>query len=420
MTPASKGTRQLLNKTYAMVLAGGRGSRLKELTQTRAKPAVYFGAKQRIIDFSLSNVWNSGIRKTGVATQYKAHSLIRHLQRGWNFADAQRGEYMDILPASQRLDDAWYKGTADAVYQNLDIIDAYDPDYILILAGDHVYKMDYSHMLRQHVETGAQVTVGCIEVPMKGADQFGIMDIDADGKIIDFLEKPAKPPHMPGDPSRALASMGIYVFDYRRLKEILKADAQDGASEHDFGKNFIPMLANSGDAYAHKFSESCIRSEEEPEAYWRDVGTLDSFFEANIDLCTLAPSLDIYDQSWPIFTYSPITAPAKFVHAQEGRTGRAVGSLVAGGTIVSGGLVEHSMLFTNVRVNSFTHLRDCILFPNVDVGRGARLNRCIVEQGVKIPGDLVVGEDAQADRERFRRTDMGVTVITHDMIAALN
>ena len=410
---------ELTRNTYAMVLAGGRGSRLKELTNERAKPAVHFGAKNRIIDFVLSNVWNSGIRKMGLATQYKAHSLIRHCQRGWNFARAERNEYFDILPASQRLDDAWYKGTADAVLQNLDIIDNYKPKYLLVLAGDHIYKMDYGIMLRQHVETGAAVTVGCIDVPIETASAFGVMTVGDGGKIEKFTEKPAKPAQMPGRPDRALASMGIYVFNYDFISELLRADAEKAGSEHDFGKDIIPDLVASGDAYSHWFNESCVRAEGEKEAYWRDVGTLDSFWEANIDLCTLSPALDIYDRSWPIWTYAELNAPAKFVHAEEGRTGRAVGSLVAGGTIVSGGFVEHSMLFANVKVNSFTHLRDCIVFPGADIGRGARLHRVIVEKDVRIPAGLVVGEDAKLDAERFRRTASGITLVTKDMIAKL-
>ena len=410
---------ELTRATYAMVLAGGRGSRLKELTDERAKPAVHFGAKNRIVDFVLSNAWNSGIRKMGIATQYKAHSLIRHCQRGWNFARAERNEYFDILPASQRVDDAWYKGTADAVLQNLDIIDDYKPKYLLVLAGDHIYKMDYGIMLRQHVESGAEVTVGCIDVPLAQASAFGVMTADASNRITAFTEKPKKPSPMKGKPDRALASMGIYVFNYDFIRDLLRKDAGQDGSTHDFGTDIIPELVKQGGAYSHWFNESCVRAEGEKEAYWRNVGTLDSFWEANIDLCTLAPALDIYDRSWPIWTYAELNAPAKFVHAEEGRTGRAVGSLVAGGTIVSGGLVEHSMLFANVKVNSFTHLRDCIVFPGADIGRGARLHRAIVEKNVRIPPNLVVGEDAALDAQRFRRTESGITLITKDMIAKL-
>ena len=405
----------------AYVLAGGRGSRLLELTDTRAKPAVYFGGKSRIIDFALSNALNSGIRRFGVATQYKAHSLIRHMQRGWNFFRPERNESFDILPASQRVTaDSWYAGTADAVFQNIDIIEGYDPEFIIILAGDHIYKMDYEPMLAQHVESGADVTVGCIEVPRAEATGFGVMEVDAFDRIVDFVEKPADPPAMQGRPEMSLASMGIYVFGTKFLIEQLRRDAADPDSTRDFGKDIIPWLVRHGHAQAHPFSRSCVRSREEAEAYWRDVGTLDAYWEANIDLTDVVPQLDLFDRDWPIWTYAEITPPAKFVHDLEGRRGAAYSSLVSGGCIVSGATMRRSLLFSNVRVHSFAHLEGSVILPDVSIGRGARLTNVVVEKGVRIPPGLVVGEDPILDAARFRRTERGVVLITPKMIAALD
>jgi glucose-1-phosphate adenylyltransferase len=404
----------------AYVLAGGRGSRLMELTDRRAKPAVYFGGKTRIIDFALSNALNSGIRRIAVATQYKAHSLIRHLQRGWSFFRTERNESFDILPASQRVsEEMWYLGTADAVTQNIDIIESYAPQYIVILAGDHVYKMDYEIMLCEHVETGADVTVGCIEVPRVEASGFGVMHIDEHDRIIDFIEKPADPPAMPGKPDVALASMGIYVFETKLLFELLREDAADPTSSHDFGKDIIPKLVRQGKAYAHQFSRSCLRSHCDAPCYWRDAGTLDSYFQANIDLTTVTPDLDLYDHSWPIWTYSEMVAPAKFVHDQDGRRGEAVSSLVSGDCIVSGGKLSNSLLFTGVRVKSYTTVDRTVILPQVEIGRHARLRNVIVDRGVRIPEGLVVGEDPEEDARRFRRTDEGVCLITQPMIDRL-
>lgn len=319
----------LARQAMAYVLAGGRGSRLMELTDRRAKPAVYFGAKSRIIDFALSNAINSGIRRIGVATQYKAHSLIRHLQRGWNFMRPERNESFDILPASQRVSEsAWYAGTADAVYQNLDIIESYGVRYIVLLAGDHVYKMDYEKMLRQHCESGADVTVGCIEVPRMEATGFGVMHVDENDRIISFLEKPKDPPAMPDNPEMALASMGIYVFETAFLADQLRRDAAEPHSEHDFGKDIIPYLVKHGTAVAHRFAESCVRSSDQAEAYWRDVGTVDAYWQANVDLTDVVPALDLYDHEWPIWTYSELTPPAKFVHDDDDRRGQAMDSLI--------------------------------------------------------------------------------------------
>ncbi|MBX7118387.1 MAG: glucose-1-phosphate adenylyltransferase [Gemmatimonadaceae bacterium] len=404
----------------AYVLAGGRGSRLMELTDRRAKPAVYFGGKSRIVDFTLSNALNSGIRRLAVATQYKAHSLIRHLQRGWNFLRPERNESFDILPASQRVsEDRWYMGTADAVYQNIDIIDGYAPEYLLILAGDHVYKMDYEKMLVQHVNSGADVTVGCVEVPAAEATGFGVMHVGEGDRIVEFFEKPARPPEMPDKPGWALASMGIYVFRRDLLNEQLRRDAADPHSSRDFGKDIIPHLVTHGKAVAHRFSASCVRGRAESADYWRDVGTVDAYWQANIDLTDVVPELDLFDQDWPIWTYGEITPPAKFVHDIDGRRGEAISSLVSGGCIVSGAIVRRSLLFTGVQVHSYSHVENGVILPYVDVGRGARLHNVVVDKGVRIPEGLVVGEDPEADARRFRRTANGVCLITQPMLDAL-
>ncbi|MHA3976920.1 glucose-1-phosphate adenylyltransferase [Halovulum sp. GXIMD14794] len=410
--------RRLMSRTMAFVLAGGRGSRLKELTDRRAKPAVYFGGKTRIIDFALSNALNSGIRKMAIATQYKAHSLIRHMQRGWNFFRAERNEYLDILPASQRVSEhQWYEGTADAVTQNIDIVDDYDVDYVLILAGDHIYKMDYEIMVRQHVETGADVTVGCLTVPREEASAFGVMDIDDDLRIKSFLEKPADPPGMPGDPDRTLASMGIYVFKWSFLRELLLADRDNPDSKHDFGGDIIPQVVANGKAMAHKFDESCVRSGEDAPAYWRDVGTVDAFHQANIDLTDFTPELDLWDKDWPIWTYSESVPPAKFIHDEKNRRGLAVSSMISGGCIISGTEVRESLLFTGVHTNSFAVLERAVILPYVTVHRHARLRNVVIDRGVEIPRGLVVGEDPVEDAKWFRVSDKGVTLITADMIA---
>jgi glucose-1-phosphate adenylyltransferase len=411
----------LAREAMAFVLAGGRGSRLKELTDKRAKPAVFFGGKTRIIDFALSNALNSGIRRIGVATQYKAHSLIRHLQNGWNFLRPERNESFDILPASQRVSETqWYEGTADAVHQNADIIESYGPTYLVVLAGDHIYKMDYEQMLRQHVDAGADVTIGCLEVPRADAREFGVMHVDASGRIIDFVEKPADPPAIPGDPERSLASMGIYVFRTDYLLSLLKEDAADKTSSHDFGKNIIPWVVRRGKAYAHRFSQSCVRSAAEAIAYWRDVGTVDAYWEANIDLTDIVPQLDLYDKEWPIWTYSQITPPAKFVHDEEGRRGAAVSSLVSGDCIISGASIRRSLLFTGVYAHSYSQLDEAVILPSVQIMRHARLKRVVVDKGVIIPEGLVVGEDPALDAKRFRSTERGVCLITQEMIDRLD
>lgn len=409
--------RRLASRSMAFVLAGGRGSRLMELTEKRAKPSVYFGGKSRIIDFALSNALNSGIRKMAVATQYKAHSLIRHMQRGWNFFRAERNEYLDILPASQRVaENKWYLGTADAVTQNIDIIDSYGVDHLVVLAGDHIYKMDYEVMLQQHVNEGADVTVGCLTVPRQDASAFGVMAIDENSRIISFLEKPADPPGTPDDPDVTLASMGIYVFDWAYLRQLLLADANDPDSSHDFGSDLIPAIVKSGKAVAHRFSESCVKSDHEKEAYWRDVGTVDAFWKANLDLTDFDPDLDIYDRDWPIWTYSEIVPPAKFIHDDKDRRGSAVSSLISGGCIVSGSTVANSLLFTGVHTHSYARLKHVVALPYVQIGRKADLTNVVIDRGVVIPEGLVVGADPQEDAKWFRRTDNGVCLVTQVML----
>jgi glucose-1-phosphate adenylyltransferase len=419
MTPHALASGPLVRTAMAYVLAGGRGSRLLELTDNRAKPAVYFGGKSRIIDFALSNALNSGIRRIGVATQYKAHSLIRHLQRGWNFFRPERNESFDILPASQRTGDNWYAGTADAVFQNIDIIEAYEPHFVILLAGDHIYKMDYELMLAQHVDQRADVTVGCIEVPRLEATGFGVMAVDADDRITAFVEKPADPPAMPDNPDAALASMGIYVFSTRFLIEELRRDAADPTSSRDFGRDIIPYVVRHGKAMAHRFSRSCVRSGAEKQAYWRDVGTVDAYWEANIDLTDIVPALDLYDRDWPIWTYGEITPPAKFVHDEDGRRGHAISSLVSGGCIVSGAVLRRTLLFNGVHAHSFAQVENAVILPDVDIGAGARLSNVIVEKAVRIPPGLVVGDDPVEDARRFRRTDKGICIITRPMIDRL-
>jgi glucose-1-phosphate adenylyltransferase len=412
---------QLVRRTVALVLAGGRGSRLKQLTDKRAKPAVYFGGKFRIIDFALSNCVNSGIRRIGVATQYKSHSLLRHLQRGWSFLRAELNEVVDLLPAQQRVDEEhWYRGTADAIYQNLDIIQGSRPEYIVVLAGDHIYKMDYSLMIKDHVESGAGCTVGCIEVPRLEASGFGVMAVDGSRKIISFVEKPADPPPMPGRADMALASMGIYVFDAEYLYGLLEDDLADPNSSHDFGKDVIPQTVAHGRALAHPFSMSCIRNPNGAPPYWRDVGTIDAFWSANLDLASLNPELDIYDTDWPIWTYQRQLPPAKFIPDRNGMHGMTVNTIVSGGCIVSGSHVINSVLFSNVRIHSFCNVEAAVVLPGVTIERHCRLKNVVIDRGCVIPAGLVVGEDAAADAQRFERTANGVCLITREMLGCLD
>lgn len=415
MTPEIE--RPLARRAMAYVLAGGRGSRLVDLTEKRAKPAVHFGGKLRIIDFALSNALNSGIRHIAVATQYKAHSLIRHLTRGWNFLRPERNESFDILPASQRVsEELWYRGTADAVFQNIDIIRSYSPDFIVVLAGDHIYKMDYELMLRQHVTQRADVTVGCAAVPRAEATGFGVMHVDDSDRIIGFLEKPADPPGIPDNPSLALASMGIYVFRSEFLFEQLRRDDADPKSSHDFGKDIIPRLVKDAKAVAHRFEYSCVRSKPDIAPYWRDVGTVDAYFAANLDLTDEEPDLDLYDPAWPIWTYAENTPPAKFVIDGGGYRGAAICSLVAGGCIVCGATVTNSLLFTHTKVNSGSQIDRAVVLPDCRIGRNVRLRNVVVDRGVAIPDNTVIGEDPLVDAQRFYRTDSGVCLITSRMM----
>jgi glucose-1-phosphate adenylyltransferase len=414
-------SQRLSRQTLALILAGGRGSRLHELTDRRAKPAVFFGGKFRIIDFALSNCVNSEIRRIGVVTQYKSHSLLRHLQRGWAFLRSEGNEFVDLLPAQQRVDEgSWYRGTADAVYQNIDIMRSYRPKYVLILAGDHVYKMDYGRLVAFHAASGAECTVACIDVPLKEATGFGVMAADADGRITDFVEKPADPPPMPGRPDRALASMGIYVFNAAYLYDTLLNDFADARSAHDFGKDIVPAAVRRGHAVAHPFGLSCVSTDPSAEPYWRDVGTIDAYWAANLDLVGVDPSLNLYDTSWPIWTYQEQLPPAKFVFDDEDRRGAAIDSMVSGGCIVSGSTVRRSLLFSNVRVNSYCRIKEAVLLPDIDIGRHARLSKVVVDRGCRIPPGLVVGEDAEEDARRFHRTGEGVVLITRDMLAKLS
>jgi glucose-1-phosphate adenylyltransferase len=385
----------------------------------RCKPAVYFGGKFRIVDFALSNCLNSGMRRIGVLTQYKSHSLLRHIQRGWGFLKSEMNEFIDLMPAQQRIDEtSWYKGTADAVFQNLDIVSDYGADYILVLAGDHIYKMDYAAMLARHVDSGAQCTVGCIEVPRADASGFGVMDVDANNKITRFLEKPADPPAMPGKPGVALASMGIYLFNAQYLYDLLAADHLSEASEHDFGRNLIPEVVKRGDAQALPFGTCCVGREPGVDPYWRDVGTIDAYWEANIDLTATTPALNLYDTSWPIWTYQEQLPSAKFVHNWQNRRGIALESMVSGGCIISGEL-NRSLLFSKCRIHSYASVDSSVLLPEVVVGRGVRLNHCIVDHGCTIPDGMIIGENAELDTERFHRTERGITLVTKEMLKHL-
>jgi glucose-1-phosphate adenylyltransferase len=400
---------RLARTTYAMVLAGGRGSRLKELTDWRCKPAVPFGGKYRIIDFTLSNCINSGVRRIGIATQYKSQSLIRHLQRGWSFLDGRIGEHIDILPAQQQVAESWYRGTADAVYQNLDMLRRDGCEYVLVLSGDHVYKMDYGKLLDEHVARAADATVVCVEVPLAEASAFGVMSVDDSGRVTGFEEKPAAPRPAPGTGGCALASMGVYVFNAQFLYEQLVRDADDPRSGHDFGKDVVPHIVARYRVFAHRFAASCVDMPR-GEPYWRDVGTLDAYWEANLELAKVTPELNLYDRDWPVWTYQEQLPPAKFVFDSDGRRGMAVDSMVSGGCIVSGGTVRRSVLFSNVRVHDGALLEDCVVLPDVVIGPGVELRRAIVDRRVRLDTALLDGE------RRFRVTDKGITLITPEML----
>jgi glucose-1-phosphate adenylyltransferase len=412
--------RQLTRRTLALVLAGGRGSRLHQLTDTRAKPAVYFGGKFRIIDFALSNCLNSGIRKIGVVTQYKSHSLLRHLQRGWSFFRAELNEFLDLLPAQQRINEEhWYRGTADAVYQNIDIMRSYDLEYVVILAGDHIYKMDYSIMLQDHVERGLGCTVGCIEVPVEEAFAFGVMGVDEQRNITSFVEKPKNPPTMPGNPNVSLASMGIYIFNADYLYQLLDEDLANENSSHDFGKDIIPRVVSEGRALAHPFGMSCVQRSNTDQPYWRDVGTVDAFWAANLDLASNMPELNIYDKDWPIWTYQEQLPPAKFVPDSNGAHGITTNTLISGGCIVSGSDISHTVLFSNVRIESFCTIDQTVILPYTKIGQNCRLTKVVIDRGCNIPDGTIIGEDAELDAKRFFRTENGVVLVTKEMLKQL-
>jgi glucose-1-phosphate adenylyltransferase len=403
---------RLTRNTLALILAGGRGSRLRQMTQWRAKPAVPFGGKFRIIDFPLSNCINSGIRMIGVLTQYKAHSLIQHIQQGWSFLRGEFGEFIELLPAQQRIESTWYAGTADAVYQNLDIIRIHKPEHVLILAGDHIYKMDYGAMLAHHVEAQADMTVGCIEVPLEGAKAFGVISIDANGRVIEFNEKPENPAPMPGSKDKALVSMGIYVFNTAFLYEQLIRDADDVYSTHDFGHDIIPRLIKKYRVSSFPFRDT----QGKQSAYWRDVGTIDAFWEANLELIGVLPELNLYDNKWPIWTYQEQLPPAKFIFDDDDRRGMALDSMVSGGCLISGATVRHSLLFSNVRVSSHTKLQDVVALPNVRFGRNCRITKAVIDKGCVLPDGLVIGEDPVADAERYYVSPGGVVLVTPEML----
>ncbi len=409
-----------LKNTLALVLAGGRGSRLMDLTEALAKPAVPFAGKFRIIDFPLTNCIHSGIRKVAVPTQYRSHMLIQHVQRGWSFLKTELQEFIEIWPAQQLPnDDSWYRGTADAVYQNMDYIRAIDPTYILVLAGDHVYKQDYSKMLAEHIARGAEATVACVEVPREAAKGFGVVKADETGAITEFLEKPNTPPGLPGRPDRSYASMGIYIFNADFLFEQLVQDASKLDSSRDFGKDMLPSLVGKSRLYAHSFSDSCVRASTEVEPYWRDVGTLDAYWEAHMDLTSVTPALDLYDEDWPIWTTQEQRPPAKFVFDDDDRRGVALDSVVSAGCVVSGGTVRRSLLSNNVRVNSHTLVEDSILLPDVDIGRHATIKKAIIDCNAKIPPGLSIGDNPELDAKRFHRTENGVVLVTQAMLDKL-
>jgi len=417
---ASRPGGSLTRATCAFVLAGGRGTRLMQLTDWRCKPAVPFGGKFRIIDFTLSNCVNSGIRRIGIATQYKAQSLIRHIQRGWSFLDGRFQEFVDILPAQQQVTENWYRGTADAVFQNLDALRRNNPRFALILSGDHIYKMDYGKMLAQHVESRADLTVACIDVPVKDASGFGVVSVDGEHRVNDFVEKPAEPPEIPGRPGRSLASMGIYVFNADFLYEQLIRDSAEPNSSHDFGKDLIPHLVPRYRVYAHSFTDSCVdpgtAAEERRAPYWRDVGTIDAYWEANIELTKVTPELNLYDEDWPIWTYQEQLPPAKFVFDDDNRRGMAIDSMVSGGIIISGAEVRRSMLFSRVQVHSYAQIEDSVILPNVDIGRNAKLRKVVIDKHCRIPTGMTIGYNPVEDSKRFHVSEGGVTLVTPEML----
>ena len=414
MNPKKSGrfVSRLTRTTMAMIMAGGRGSRLEDLTAVRAKPATPFGGKFRIIDFPLSNCVNSGIRQVFILTQYKAHSLIQHVQRGWGYLRGEFGEFIQIVPAQQQVGESWYLGTADSIYQNLDLVREHSPDQVLILAGDHIYKMDYGPMIASHTENNADITVGVIRVPLHEATQFGVMTIDEDSRVTHFNEKPANPQPIPGNPDAAMASMGIYVFNREFLLKTLEADAADPDSEHDFGKNIIPQSIDNCRVYAYPFQDVKTRA----QSYWRDVGTLDAYFRANLELIYIHPELNLYDTEWPIWTYQEQLPPAKFVLDDSGRIGMATNSMVSGGCIVSGAYVKQSLLFSSVTVAEGSEVIQAVVLPQAQIGRNCRITRAIIDKRCIIPDGTVIGEDHAEDAKRFRVTAEGVVLVCPHML----
>jgi len=405
---------RLTRGTLAVIMAGGRGERLRHLTEDRCKPATPFGGKFRIIDFALSNCVNSGIRQISVLSQYKAHSLIQHIQRGWGYLRGEFGEFVEIIPAQQRRGSDWYQGTADALWQNMDLIRAHRPLHVLVLAGDHIYKMDYGPMIGFHVEKEADITVGVVEVPVSRAREFGVLGVDEGNRVLNFLEKPRDPPPMPGRPDVALASMGIYVFNPRLLERLLRADAEDPASAHDFGKNIIPEAIDKLRVFAYPFEDVRTKAQN----YWRDVGTVDAYYDANLELVQVSPELNIYDEQWPIWTYQEQLPPAKFVFDDPDRRGAAIDSMVSGGCIISGSRVAKSLLFSNVRVHDYSQVEGAVILPRVRVGERCVIRRAIIDEGSLIPDGMQIGVDPAADRERFYVTEHGVTLVTPAMLRA--
>jgi glucose-1-phosphate adenylyltransferase len=415
-SPRRETLHHLTQRCFALVLAGGRGSRLMQLTDWRAKPAVPFAGKLKIIDFALSNCVNSGVRRIAVLTQYKAQSLIRHIERGWGFLESSLGEFVDVVPAQQRVDEGWYSGTANAVFQNLDILREAQPDHVLVLAGDHVYKMDYARLLEEHVARNADLTLAYIDMPLDQACHFGVIEIDANARVTRFEEKPAAPAPCADDAQRALVNMGVYVFNMRFLCDALACDAQDTASSHDFGKDLIPRLAQQHRVFAHRFADSCVNMVQ-GRPYWRDVGTVDAYWEANLDLTAVVPELNLYDPAWPIMSLQHQWPPAKFVFDDDGRRGMAVNSLVSSGCIVSGATVRRSVLFSNVRVAETSLIEDSVILPGSVIGRGVTLRRVVVDKNCVLPDGFKAGVYPAEDRSRFFVTERGVTLITPKMLA---
>ena len=412
--------KQLPSKSVAIILAGGRGTRLKDLSSVMAKPAVHFGGKFRIIDFALSNCLNSGIRRIGVVTQYQSHTLVQHIQRGWSFLSNEMNEFVDLLPAQQRKHgEKWYKGTADAVGQNIDIIKRYGAEYVVIMAGDHIYKQDYSRMLIDHVRKGASCSVACIPVPVADAKEFGVIAVDENNKIIDFVEKPAIPPTIPGDDKQSLASMGIYIFNADYLYRLLAEDSEDPHSSHDFGKDIIPKATRQGEVWAHSFELSCVKSRTDNSIYWRDVGTLSAYWKSNLDLVSAKPPLDMYDPAWPIRTHMESLPPAKFIEDETGNHGLTQNSLISSGCIVTGSDIIKSVLFPRVNIEEDCVIDSSVILPDARIGKGCRLLRCVIERACEVPDGMVIGYNPEEDSRRFYRSEEGIVLVTKAMLQAL-